>query len=40
MALSAKILTVSDSVAHGHAEDRGGEAVAQLLRDSGFEIPE
>lgn len=38
MALSAKVLTVSDSVAHGHAEDRGGSAVAKLLRDCGFEI--
>ncbi len=36
----AKILTVSDSVAHGHAEDRGGAAVAELLDASGFIIDE
>ncbi len=40
MAHHAKILTVSDSVAHGHAEDRGGAAVAELLEASGFIVDE
>ena len=38
MALHAKILTVSDSVAHGHAEDRGGAAVQELLESAGFVV--
>ena len=40
MAHHAKILTVSDSVAHGHAEDTGGAAVAELLESSGFIVDE
>ena len=40
MAHHAKILTVSDSVAHGHAEDKGGAAVAELLSSSGFIVDE
>jgi molybdenum cofactor synthesis domain-containing protein len=38
MALEAKILTVSDSVAHGHATDRSGIALISLLREAGFAI--
>lgn len=38
MALHAKILTVSDSVAHGHAEDRGGVGIATVLEAAGFVI--
>ena len=40
MAHHAKILTVSDSVAHGHAEDRGGVVLAELLESFGFIIDE
>ena len=40
MAHHAKVLTVSDSVAHGHAEDTGGAAVAELLESSGFIVDE
>ena len=38
MELLAKILTVSDTVAEGAAEDRGGPAVAEFLASSGFTI--
>ena len=38
MTLEAKVLTVSDSVAHGHAEDRGGTAVSECLAKQGFAI--
>ncbi len=40
MAALAKILTVSDSVAHGHATDRGGEAVRELLESSKYLVVE
>ncbi len=40
MGLDAKILTVSDSVHRGVAEDRSGDAVADLLRASGFAVVE
>jgi molybdenum cofactor synthesis domain-containing protein len=36
--LQAKILTVSESVAAGRVEDRGGAAVAARLREAGYEI--
>lgn len=38
MELLAKILTVSDSVAAGAAEDRGGPAVAEMLEASAFTV--
>lgn len=40
MAHAARILTVSDSVAHGHADDRSGEALARLLGEAGFVVDE
>ncbi|HUY05974.1 MAG TPA: MogA/MoaB family molybdenum cofactor biosynthesis protein [Acidimicrobiales bacterium] len=40
MAHQAKVLTVSDSVAHGHTEDRGGIVVAELLKEHGFIVVE
>lgn len=36
----AKVLTVSDSVATGSAEDRSGPAVAALLADAGYSVVE
>ncbi|HVB06074.1 MAG TPA: MogA/MoaB family molybdenum cofactor biosynthesis protein [Acidimicrobiales bacterium] len=36
----AKILTVSDSVSRGHAEDRAGAALAGLLEGAGFTVEE
>jgi molybdenum cofactor synthesis domain-containing protein len=36
----AKILTVSDSVMRGERQDESGPAVAQALRDAGFEVVE
>lgn len=38
--LRAKILTVSDSVSSGAAEDRAGDGLATLLADAGFEVVE
>ncbi|SRR5579875_17578 len=38
MSRDAKILTVSDSVAAGLADDRSGAALAQLLEAQGFRI--
>jgi molybdopterin adenylyltransferase len=37
---SAKVLTVSDGVAHGVREDRSGEALADRLDVAGFEVVE
>jgi len=36
----AKVLTISDSVTRGEREDRSGPAVAQALRDAGFDVVE
>jgi molybdopterin adenylyltransferase len=36
----AKVLTVSDGVAHGTREDRSGTALVTLLEASGFEVVE
>jgi molybdopterin adenylyltransferase len=36
----AKVLTVSDAVMRGEREDRSGPAVAQALREAGFEVVE
>lgn len=36
----AKVLTVSDSVAAGAADDRGGPAVSAMLTDAGFTVVE
>lgn len=38
--LQAKVLTVSDSVSAGTAEDRSGPAVTDLLGRNGFEVVE
>lgn len=38
MALEVKVLTVSDSVAHGHAEDRAGAALSAALEGRGFSV--
>lgn len=38
MALTAKILTVSDSVSRGDRDDRSTDAVAALLEDHGFAV--
>jgi molybdenum cofactor synthesis domain-containing protein len=38
--LLAKIVTVSDSVSKGHAEDRAGAALADLLATNGFVVAE
>jgi len=38
MALLAKVLTISTSVAAGRAEDRGGSAVQNALVEAGFEV--
>lgn len=38
--LQAKVLTVSDGVAHGTREDRSGQALVTLLQSSGFEVVE
>jgi len=38
--LTAGVLTVSDGVASGNRSDDSGDAVEQLLSDSGFEIVE
>lgn len=38
MAMNARILVVSDSVADGRSEDRGGPAVEKSLRESGFDV--
>jgi molybdenum cofactor synthesis domain-containing protein len=40
VALTAKVLTVSDSVSRGDRQDRSGEAVAEALRAHGFEVVE
>lgn len=40
MALEAKVLTVSDSVATGSAEDRSGPALAAFLAGAGFSVVE
>jgi len=40
MSLEAKILTVSDSVHRGHAEDRSGSALAACLELARFDILE
>jgi molybdopterin adenylyltransferase len=34
----AKVLTVSDGVAHGTREDRSGEALVAALEEAGFEV--
>jgi molybdopterin adenylyltransferase len=34
----AKVLTVSDGVAHGAREDRSGEALVAALSDAGFRV--
>jgi molybdopterin adenylyltransferase len=36
--LRAKVLTVSDGVVHGTREDRSGEALADQLREAGYEV--
>jgi molybdenum cofactor synthesis domain-containing protein len=36
----AKVLTVSDGVAHGVREDRSGEALASRLAEAGFDVVE
>ena len=38
--MKAAVLTVSDRVSRGEAEDRSGPAAAEILRDLGFEIVE
>jgi molybdopterin adenylyltransferase len=38
VALTAKILTISDSVSRGERQDRSGEAVAEALLAHGFEV--
>ena len=38
MAMNARILVVSDSVADGRSEDRGGPAVEKSLRESGYDV--
>jgi molybdopterin adenylyltransferase len=38
MSETAKILTVSDSIAAGHAADTAGDALAELLEGAGFAI--
>ncbi|HTW10930.1 MAG TPA: MogA/MoaB family molybdenum cofactor biosynthesis protein [Acidimicrobiales bacterium] len=40
MSYEAKVLTISDSVTRGEREDRSGPAVAQALRDAGFDVVE
>ena len=40
MSYEAKVLTISDSVMRGEREDRSGPAVAQALRDAGFDVVE
>jgi len=40
MALQAKVITVSDSVAAGAAEDRSGPVVVEVLAAAGFEVLE
>ena len=40
MQLVAKILTVSDSVRSGSAQDRSGDALASCLSEAGFEVVE
>jgi molybdopterin adenylyltransferase len=36
--LLAKVLTVSDGVAHGTRDDASGRALVELLTDAGFEV--
>lgn len=36
--LLAKVLTVSDGVAHGTREDTGGAAIVELLTGAGFDV--
>lgn len=38
--LQAKVLTVSDGVSAGVREDRGGQALADLLASAGFDVVE
>jgi molybdopterin adenylyltransferase len=40
VAWEAKVLTVSDSVQHGSAEDRSGPAVCSFLEGAGFRVVE
>lgn len=40
MELLAKILTVSDSVAHGHAEDKSARTLSTLLEENDFNVVE
>ena len=40
MSYQAKVLTVSDSVKRGERVDESGPAVAQALREAGFEVIE
>ncbi len=40
MTLVAKVLTVSDGVMAGTREDRSGAALAEVLRDAGFQVVE
>jgi molybdopterin biosynthesis enzyme MoaB len=36
--VTAAVLTVSDRVSRGEAEDRSGDALAELLRADGYEV--
>lgn len=36
--MNAKILTVSDGVAHGTREDRSGHALVDRLREAGYDV--
>ena len=38
MTLRAKVLTVSDGVAHGTRDDSSGRALAEQLREAGYEL--
>src|SRR5438105_708371 len=38
MSLLARVLTVSDGVVEGTRDDRSGEALADRLREAGFEV--
>lgn len=40
MSYQAKVLTVSDSVMRGERQDEAGPAVAQALKDAGFDVVE
>jgi molybdenum cofactor synthesis domain-containing protein len=38
--VKAAVLTVSDRVSRGEAEDRSGPAAVEILTDAGFEVTE